>query len=187
MNLIVQFAPWILFALVSDVDWRLGIAVGLVAQLVLILASHPRRLGVLNGAMLAFFAVVGVVAIAQPDSPIQGYVNVLSAAWLAIVAGASIVVDHPFTLDVSRGTVPPEVEASPVFMATNRTITAAWAATFAGLATAGAAGEALGLHRLDTIASIVLLIIAVRFTVRYPKQVHARVAAQHAAAQHATS
>ena len=101
MNMLVQFAPWIAFSLVSGIDWRLGLAVGMISQIILILAVHPRRVGVLNGAMLAFFLVVGVLAVLRPDSSVQDHVDIISTAWLAIVAAVSLVVGHPFTLDFS--------------------------------------------------------------------------------------
>jgi hypothetical protein len=174
MNMVVQFAPWIVFAVVSEYDWRLGLAAGLILQLVLILAVRPIRIGVLNAAMLAFFLVVGTIAVLSPDSPLQDYVGSLANGWFAVVAVVSLAVRHPFTLDFSRGTVPAEVEASPVFMAVNRTITWVWAGCWAGMAIAGVIGTAAGLSTLDTIATVVLLVVAIKFTIAYPQRVRTR-------------
>jgi hypothetical protein len=182
MNMLVQFAPWIAFSLVSGIDWRLGLAVGLIGQIVVILAVHPRRVGVLNGAMLAFFIVLGLFAVLRPDSPIQDHVDTISTGWLAIVAAASFAVGHPFTLDFSRDRVSPEVARSERFMAVNRTITAVWTACFAGIAAAGAIAAAADRPTLKTVATIVLLVVAVHFTIRYPQQARERALAEAEAA-----
>jgi hypothetical protein len=174
MNMLVQFAPWIAFSLVSEIDWRLGLAVGLICQIALILAVHPRRVGVLNGAMLGFFVVLGVFALVRPDSPIQDHVSTISTGFLALVAAASLVVGHPFTLDFSRDRVPASVAKSERFMAVNRTITGVWAACFAGIAAAGVLAAATDRPTLDTVATIVLLVLAVHFTIRYPQQARER-------------
>jgi len=174
MNMLVQFAPWIAFSLVSGIDWRLGLAVGMISQIILILAVHPRRVGVLDGATLAFFLVVGVLAVLRPDSSVQDHVDIISTAWLAIVAAVSLVVGHPFTLDFSRDSVPPEVARSSRFMSVNRTITGVWAACFAGMAVAGVIATATDRPTVQTVATIVLLVLTIHFTIRYPQQVRIR-------------
>ena len=180
MKFASQFAPWIVFALLSDTDWRLALVTGLVLQIVTVLVSRPHHVGVLDGAMIVFFTVIGVIAVVAPDSPIKEHVDVMSSAWLALVAGGSILIGRPFTLDFSRDAVPPEVAASPRFMSSNKKISAVWAAAFAGMAATGVVGEALGAPRLHTIATLALLFGAMKFTMSYPAHAAQR-ASSHAA------
>jgi hypothetical protein len=182
MRMLVQFAPWIAFSLVSGIDWRLALAVGMIGQIVLILAVQPRRVGVLGAAMLGFFIVVGVIALIWPDSPIQDHVDTISSAWLAIVVTVTLALGHPFTLDFSRDQVSPEVASSERFMAVNRTITGVWAACFAGLAAVSVIGAITDQPTLQTVATVVLLVLTTRFTIRYPQQVRARAIAEPKAA-----
>ena len=174
MSMILQFVPWIAFALLSDVDWRLALAVGIAAQIVVIVIKRPIRVGVLDAGMILFFVVIGIYALIDPDASIKEHVDVLSTAWLAVVAAGSLVVGHPFTLDFSRDTVSPEIAASPIFMATNRIITGVWAAAFAGMALGGLISAVTDASWVDTVATIVLLVVAIKFTISYPQQVRAR-------------
>ena len=59
---------------------------------------------------------------------------------LAIVV-VSLAVRRPFTLQYTRERVPAQFWGSPVFLATNRTISPVWAAAFAVLVAADAAAE----------------------------------------------
>jgi len=183
MSMILQFVPWIAFALLADVDWRLALAVGVVAQIAVIFVKRPVRVGVLDAAMIVFFVVVGVYALLDPDASIKAYVDVISTAWLAVVAAGSLIVGHPFTLDFSRDTVSPEMAASPRFMAVNRAITGVWAAAFAGMALGGLISVVTDASWVDTAAAIVLLVVAIKFTIAYPQQVRAEAQAQASSAQ----
>ncbi len=181
MSMILQFAPWIAFTLLSAVDWRLALAVGLVTQLLLIVVHRPIRVGVLNGAMILFFLVVGVVALVDPGAAIKDHVGVASTAWLAVVATGSLLVGRPFTLDFSRSTVSPEIAASPRFLRTNRVITGVWAEAFAAMALGGLVGAVAGAPWIGTVTTVVVLVLATKFTTSYPQQVRAAARAEAAA------
>ena len=63
MSMFLRFAPWVLFSVVtSQFDWRLGLVVGLVAQIVAIVVVRPRRIAMLDVAMVGFFTVGAVYA-----------------------------------------------------------------------------------------------------------------------------
>ena len=181
MSMILQFAPWIAFTLLSNVDWRLALAVGLVAQILVIVAHRPIRVGVLNGAMILFFLVVGAFALLVPDAAIKDHVSVLSTAWLAVVATGSLLVGRPFTLDFSRHTVSPEIAASPRFMRTNRVITGVWAEAFAAMALGGVVAIVTGISWVSTATTVVVLVLATKFSTSYPQQVRAAARAEAAA------
>jgi len=169
MSTLVRFAPWIVFVVLSDVaDWRLGLVAGLVAALAVWLLSTPRRLGILDAAQLAFFATVGVFAFLRPDSGLQHHMSNVSMAWFAAVAVLSILIGRPFTMDFAGDDMTPEIAASSLYRSIHTTITAVWAACFAGISVAGFIATATDRKAIGTVATVVLLIVAVRFTKQYP-------------------
>src|SRR6201992_1689430 len=135
MQMLKSFAPWITFSLVTTLlDWRVGIATGLVLLLVVWATERPRHLRGLGSPQLAFFLVTGAIAVARPDALGQNVVVPVALAWLAVVTGASLLAGRPFTLDVSRPHVSAEIAASPVFFRTNQRIAEVWTACFAAAA-----------------------------------------------------
>jgi hypothetical protein len=174
MNMLKNFAAWITFLIVTGVgDWRLGLAAGLVVQIVVIATSRPVRIEVLNGAMLAFFAVALALAIARPQSGIEEYIGAISTAWLGLVSLVSLLVGQPFTLAIARAEVSPEVAQTRGFITTNQIITAVWTAYFALTAAISAVAVTNDIPG-DRAVQILLLIGAFKFTVDYPKRVRAR-------------
>jgi hypothetical protein len=149
-------------------DWRLGLAAGLVAQIIAIVATRPRRVGLLNAGMLVFFAGFGVFSLLRPDSGLAAQLTNISVAWLTVLAAGSIVVGRPFTLQYSQDDVSPEIAASVLFMSINRTIAWAWTAAFAVMAVAGFVAGAAGGRGWGAAVSVVVIVAAVRFTKRYP-------------------
>jgi len=169
MSMILQFAPWLAFVVVSDVaDWRLGLAAGLIATVVAILASKPRRVGVLNAAMIVFFVAVGAFALIRPASGLQDWAGTISTAWIAVVSATSILLGRPFTLDFSRDGVTPEIAASKLFLDINRTIAWVWTGAFAVMAASRAIANAASAPWLATALTVVVLVGAIKFTKAYP-------------------
>jgi uncharacterized membrane protein len=171
MQMLKSFAPWITFSVVTTwLDWRVGIAVGLVLLLAVWLTSHPRRLGLLGSAQLAFFVVMGTIATIRPDAPIASVVVPIALTWLAVVSGASLLAGRPFTLDFSRDTVSPAIASSPIFLRTNKVIAQVWTGYFAASAALGFTAAAGDDPRAKAI-QIVILVVALKFTIDYPKKV----------------
>jgi hypothetical protein len=169
MSMILQFAPWLSFLIVTDVaDWRLGLAAGLIATILTILASKPRRVGVLNAAMIVFFIAMGAFALIRPDSGLQDWAGTISTAWIAVVSAASILVGRPFTLDFSRDGVSPEIAQSKLFLDINRSIAWAWTGAFAVMAASRSIAHAADRPALATVLTVVVLIAAIKFTKAYP-------------------
>ena len=169
MSMFVRFAPWLVFLTVtSATDWRYGLAAGLVAQIVAILATTPRRIGVLDGAMLVYFLGLGVFALVEPSSPLQHAVGIASMVWIAAVSAISILVGHPFTLDVSRDGVTPEVASSEFFLDINRTIAWAWVGCFTAIAAVGIIARVADGQGLGTVGAVLLVLAALNFTKHYP-------------------
>ena len=169
MSMILQFAPWLAFLVVTDIaDWRLGLAAGLIATIATILASTPRRIGILNAAMIVFFVAMGTFALIRPESGLQHWAATISTAWIAIVSAASILVGHPFTLDFSRDGVSPEIAASQLFLDINRTIAWAWTGAFAVMAASRSIAHAADAPWLATALTVIALLAAIEFTKTYP-------------------
>ena len=165
----LRFAPWVLFSVVtSQFDWRFGLVVGLVAQIVAIVVVRPRHIAMLDVAMVGFFTVGAVYAFAQPDAAIQDWVQAIATTWITVVSLASIVVGRPFTLAYSTGDVSPEIAASDLFHDINTRIAWAWTGAFAGMATAAFIATAVDAPWISTVATVVLVLRALRFTERYP-------------------
>jgi beta-lactamase regulating signal transducer with metallopeptidase domain len=163
MKMLIRFSPFLLFVVLGRfVDWRLGVAAGLVASIFVIVASRPRRIGVVSGAMLGFFVAASILALVAPNTGVHPYLHAVSAGWFALVAGVSILVGHPFTLDFSKDAVSPEVAASPRFVAVNRAISAMWAFGFAVIAAALAVATAGGREILGTAVTVVVVMVLMK-------------------------
>jgi hypothetical protein len=165
MKMLIRFSPFLLFVMLGRfVDWRLGVAAALVASILVILFARPCRVGVVSGAMVVFFAAASVLALVAPHSGLHSYLHAISAGWFALVAGVSILVGHPFTADFSRDAVPPEVAASPGFMAANRAVSTLWALGFAVIGVANAVATAADRGVLGTVVTVAVVVVLVQRT-----------------------
>ncbi|MET0909840.1 MAG: hypothetical protein ABWZ99_10235 [Ilumatobacteraceae bacterium] len=169
MKFLVSFAPWFVFVGVTEaLDWRAGLVAGLIAQIVVIATSKTRRIGVLNAGMIAFFVVFAVVAFVDPGASIEAQLGNLMVAWMAVVATTSIVLGHPFSIDISADEAGPEIAATPLFYDINRRISTVWAACFAIMAVASFVSSATDDSTIGTVVTVGLLIYAIKFTMSYP-------------------
>ncbi|GGN38898.1 hypothetical protein GCM10012285_15470 [Streptomyces kronopolitis] len=179
MNYLRGFIPWLVFAGVSSAGWQWGALAALATAVVLLLADRAAGLSLehrlLEYGTIAFFAALGTLAFAQPDSALKSYGSALSMGWLALIAWVSIAVRRPFTLGFARRMAPPEVWDSPLFRRINVVLTAAWASSFTLTALAQAAVTALGWSVAVSIAiQLAGFILPVRFTAAYPERARAR-------------
>src|SRR5260221_2166744 len=117
------FAPWIVAGVLSSFDWRWGALGGLVTGLLMMLNDRRRGVGfdalVLEISTLAYFVVIGAVAVARPDSSLAGHTAVISFVWLAATAWGSLVVWSPFTLGIAKRQTPREYWDTPWFLQGN--------------------------------------------------------------------
>lgn len=131
MSYLRSFAPWIAYALLSSLDWRLAMCVAaVVAGILVVTQRRAHDLDLLTGVTFAFFTVMAVIALAAPHTGLHHWTPALSAATLAVIAAGSLAARRPFTLSIARRTTPSEFWDSPLFLHANDVITAAWAAAF---------------------------------------------------------
>ncbi|GAB1646353.1 hypothetical protein [Krasilnikovia sp. MM14-A1259] len=131
MNYVRGFAPWLCYAALSSVDWRLGMCAAALAALLLLAGqARARRIDLLGAATCAFFVVMAGIVLADPASELHRWTCALANGTLAGVAAASLAVRRPFTLAIARTQVPREFWHAPRFIQVNMVLTAIWAAGF---------------------------------------------------------
>lgn len=165
MNYVRGFAPWLCYAALSPVDWRLGTGAAALAALWLLAGQlRARSVDLLGAATCAFFVVMAVVAAADPASGLRNWICALANATLAATALASRAVRRPFTLAFARAEVPPEFWHAPRFIRVNMVLTAIWAGAF----TLGALACAFVVRFEDSatapLATVQVLAFVVPFT-----------------------
>ncbi|MFI6297955.1 hypothetical protein ACIBEJ_40635 [Nonomuraea sp. NPDC050790] len=132
---LLGFLPWIAYAVIATGDeWRWGAITGLAIALVLVVIDRVRGKGwdemVIESSAAGFFAVITVLSLADPDSPLTMYGPALVNVWLAGTAWGSLAIRRPFTLGIARSMTPSEVHHTPEFYRVNAVITAVWAGAF---------------------------------------------------------
>jgi len=176
MGYLLGFLPFIVFFLLMRLASPLaGLAAALATSLILALRDWRRgdSIKILEIGSLALFAVLVLYTLIAAPQWTVATVRLAVDAGLFAIAAASLAIDRPFTLQYARQQVPKEYWTTPLFLNTNRLITAVWAAAFAVLVAADAAAEYLPAIPLsaDITASIAALGAAVAFTLWYPARV----------------
>ncbi|MGQ4514396.1 hypothetical protein [Streptomyces sp. DW26H14] len=182
MSYVRGFLPWIAFAAVSGVAWQwaalLSLAIGA------FFLVKERRAGasadgqILDLGTVVYFTVLTVIAFADPHSPFQDYVSGASSAWLALIAGGSLLVGRPFTLGIAKRSAPPALWQNPVFIRTSTVLAGVWTAAFTLSAIATLLCEATGAgDALRILVQILGFAVPMAFTRHYVKKVRARAVA----------
>jgi hypothetical protein len=178
LGVLLGFAPWIVFMVVSGPStWLWAALAALLVALVLAVPKwlRTREIGVLEAAGIAFFGVLCVLALVLDPVDLQWVedrAQLLSSLVLAAVAGGSLAVRRPFTEYYARQEVPRERWSSPLFKRINVVITAVWAVTFllialCDLVTLVAPGSGAV---FNWVLPVLVLGAAVVFTMRYPER-----------------
>ncbi len=133
MNLLLGFAPFLAFALLSHTVGSLPglLAAALVSLLLIlweVLRGHTPKLLEL-GTLLLFGGLSIYTLVAEPAWSIMGVRLVVDSGLLLIVLG-SLLIGKPFTIQYARENVPQDLWSTPAFLATNRIITGVWAGVF---------------------------------------------------------
>ena len=177
MSYLRGFMPWIIFAVVSLIGWQWGAAAALASSVLLLVSSRRAGVGaqVLDFGAICYFGALALLAFTDPRSPLQQYDGALSAAWLALIAWASLAVRRPFTLAIARRRTPPQFWNTHQFLRANVIITLVWAISFTCIAVAAFACDAANASIFCRIAYQVAGFGApAYFTHRYSAQIRAR-------------
>ncbi|HWC80574.1 MAG TPA: hypothetical protein VG756_11480 [Pseudonocardiaceae bacterium] len=188
MSYLRGFLPWIVFAVVSSVAWQWAALIALATSVFFM--AKDRRAGVtadaqiLDFGTIAFFGVLTVVAFAAPHSPLQTYESGLSSAWLALIAGVSLLVRQPFTLGIAKRRTAPQIWQTAAFHHRSTVVAAVWASSFAVSAVATFLCEATNASTLPRIIVQILGFgVPASFTHFYVKAARAAAAAADATTQ----
>ena len=182
MNILLGFAPFLVFfALMRLVSPAAGLVAALIVSLALCLRTRWRGevVKVLEiGSAIVFALLTAYTLLGAPHWTVATVRLAVDGGLLAIVL-ASLAIDRPFTLPYAREQVPPQFWSSPLFLSTNRAITAVWGLALAVLVAADAVAEYVAAVPLwlDIAASIAALLGAIWFTRWYPARVRRRAVA----------
>ncbi len=132
IKLVLAFAPWIAFWIISmghSMMW-LKIGISTAAVLVIVMGITKLHRGIILWAGVAFFAFAVVSVICFENMWIVGHLGFLASGTLFMATLMSIFLGRPFTEDYARDHVPKELWDSPSFIRGCFTVTAAWAFVF---------------------------------------------------------
>jgi hypothetical protein len=135
MNILLAFAPFLVFALVDRfVSPVAGLASGALVAAALVVrdaVSRNKKVKVLEVGTLILFGVLAIYALfgKMPSSII--WARLCVDAGLLLIVLISMAIRCPFTLQYARETTPETLWREPEFIRVNYVITAVWAAAFA--------------------------------------------------------
>ena len=182
MGYLKGFLPWITFDAVSLLGSRWAALAALLMSVYFLVAA--RRAGVTVDAQIldlgttVYFGVLTAVAFAAPHSPLLNYESGLSSAWLALIAGVSLLVRRPFTLGIAKRRTPPEIWRTERFRHTSTVIARVWTVSFAVGALVTLVCEATGTGLVVRAGAQVLAFgVPAAFTHWYVRNVRARATA----------
>ncbi|HUO94574.1 MAG TPA: hypothetical protein VMU22_16730 [Rhizomicrobium sp.] len=178
MGILLGFAPFIVFALLTGLSVHLALWAALAASFVIGIRdfAQTRILRVLDMGSVALFGLLALYTGFIEDSLSVQAVRLVVDGGLMTIALVSILIGNPFTLDYAREQVPEEFWRAPLFLRTNYVVAGVWVIAF-GAMTAADAAATFSTHfpvALDIAASLATLALAVVFTTRYPAYVQAR-------------
>jgi Na+/H+ antiporter NhaD/arsenite permease-like protein len=175
MNLLLAFAPFILFVAVEHlVGIQAGLIAGAAAAAVLLardLLKPGRSVKLLEiGTFLLFGGLSLLVPTIGGDWSIAG-VRLRVDAGLLLIVLLSMVFGRPFSLQYARESVDRQQWDSPEFVRTNYVISAAWAVAFGVLVLADVVMDFMpGLPTAGSVlATVLALVAAAWFTGWYPQ------------------
>ena len=178
MNLVVGFAPFILFALLSRLSADLALWIAFAAAFVVTIRDFVESpsLRLLDAGSLALFCLLALLrGFLAPSLSLVAVRFIIETGLFLLLAG-SLVIRRPFSIAYAR-LDPREAAWEPaLFLKVNYIISAVWTLAFAAMAIAdGIITFQPGIQIYGSIAvSIVALAGAITFTLLYPARVAGR-------------
>lgn len=179
MNLILGFAPFILFAIFTRLSVDVALWLAFAAAFVVAIRDFVEQpsLRLLDGGSLALFAGLALWrGFIQPDLSLAA-VRLAADLGMFAILGSSLVRRRPFSLQYAdRQTSSRQVWPARLFRRVNFTISSVW---IAGFALMGIADAAVTFHTrmplyIAVATDLIVLAGATFFTLRYPAYAEAR-------------
>ena len=172
MNLVIGFAPFILFAVFSRLSADLALWLAFAAAFVVTIRDFVESpsLRLLDAGSFVLFAALALARGFLDPGLSLASVRFIAEAFLFLLLGASLLLRRPFSVDYAR-LDPREAGWPPqMFLRVNYLVSAAWTAAFLAMAVAdGAVAFDPQLPLYASVAvSVIALALAVTFTLRYP-------------------
>lgn len=177
IKLLMGFAPWIVFGLLAGNSLNtVKIAIIVSLAVAIILGYKDLRAGlILSWASLIFFVFLLITVVFMNNMWILKMMNVLIYVTLAAVTWIGIIIGRPFVMEYARQEVDESRWQDPRFIRAVRVMTVFWGVAF--LANALIAIYQTTNHDfIFKIVSSLVIIIALMFTVYYPRWVRAKYA-----------
>lgn len=178
MGILLGFAPFIVFVLVTSVSVSLGIWLAFSAAFVIAIRDFVQSptLRLLDAGSVVLFGLLAFyTGFIQPGLSIQA-VRFLAEGGFMTVALASLLLRRPVTLEYAHEQMAEDAWKTPRFIRANYILTAVWALAFS-LMTAADTATVLNPNispSLDIAGGFAVLGFAIAFSVRYPAGILAR-------------
>lgn len=132
LKLLLAFAPWIAFWIISAGHSMVRLQVGICVAAVLVIVMGITRLhrGLILWAGVFFFAFALVAVVLLKNLWVIQHLGILASGTLFMATLFSIVIGQPFTESYAREHVPRELWDSPAFIRSGYTVTGAWGIIF---------------------------------------------------------
>jgi hypothetical protein len=176
--MILGFVPVIIFTLLMNVSQDLAIWAAFAAAFAVAIRDflQEKLLRFLDAGSTVLFGLLAFYAgFVQPGLTVEMTRLVVNAGFLAL-ALASMALRNPFTLEYAREQVAREQWRSRRFLLTNYALTTFWAGAFGCLSAADALAN---FHKnlppaFEAAVSLIVLLVAVGITARYPAHLRQR-------------
>ena len=170
MGILLGFAPFIVFTLLTELSVSLALWIAFAAAFAIGIRDflHAKMIRTLDVGCLLLFALLAIYAgFIQPSLSVQG-VRMIADAWLLLMALGSMAVRRPSTRQYMRDEYP-DMPDTPEFLRANDVLTGVWAIGFLvmGLADGIATFNRKWPISLDIAVGLAALALAIVFTVRY--------------------
>lgn len=171
MTLILGFAPFLLFWILSRLSADLALWAAFAAAFVVTIRDFVERpvLRLLDVASLVLFGVLALSrAFLAPEMSLAG-VRIVVEALLALVIAWSLFRGRPFSMEYASGETAGQAWPMSAFIRVNYVISSAWMLGFVAIIAADVAMSLLGLPSYAGVAlSLLALVLAGGLTLAYP-------------------
>jgi hypothetical protein len=131
-EIIQSFLPWILFFIISGhSEQQLDVAIIIAASTSIFFEFNWLKKGfILSWGTLIFFVFMFVAVILFRNQWVAGYSWIFFNAALVTIAGISILIRKPFTIQYAKEQLPQDQWQHPLFLRINYLLTSIWGILF---------------------------------------------------------